>query len=283
MVKTKTIWLQTSRYPSRLPVLPPEAFEGIEEPKGRIDHGNSILSLLVVDPELDERDREILHCGDDEALRHSTWSRIVPCLDADEWIGLIEDEALGWARAAQVLRALDVDLGRLCGPVNEHANGILKRSAGPETAHEKTMGSTVLRKIETDHYPPQLEALPPEAFAGSAAPKERTNPGHSILNLLISSYLAGAVRGPGFNERAEEILHHGDDEALRRSAWSQIVPCLHAEEWIALIEDEALSWARAAQILRAIDLDFGRLSGPVNDHADEGRRCKPKDRTQGPP
>ena len=56
---------------------------------------------------------------------------------------------------------------------------------------------------------------------------------------------------------------------MRHSALSQIIPCLRAHEWLALIKEEGLTWARAARILRAIDLDFGWLSGPVNEHADE--------------
>ena len=276
-MKTRTIWLQTTRYSTRLKVLPPEAFAGVEKPGERPDPGNGVLSLLVAsdcaenaaNPQYNERAEEVLHHGDDEALRHSAWSRIIPRLHTKEWTDLIEDEALGWARAAQILRALDIDLGQLSGPVNEHASRGLEQPAGPNSANPDTQ-TIVLRTIKTDHYPYWLKVLPPEAFAGSEAPKERTNPGRSILSLLIGSYFAGGVKGPGFNEKAEEILHHGDDEALRRSAWSQIIPCLHAEEWIGLIEDEALSWARAAQILRAIDLDFGRLSGPVNDHANEG-------------
>ena len=88
-----------------------------------------------------------------------------------------------------------------------------------------------------------------------------------MLSLLIASCFAGGVKGEGFESKARKTLVDGNDEELRRSAWSQIVPCLHTHEWLALIEDEGLSWARAAEILRAIELDFGWLTGPVNEHA----------------
>ena len=58
------------------------------------------------------------------------------------------------------------------------------------------------------------------------------------------------------------------------------MPCLRTHEWLALIEDEGLSWARAAEILRAIELDFGWLTGPVNEHALS--TYEPREAREGP-
>ena len=121
----------------------------------------------------------------------------------------------------------------------------------------------------TEKYPARLKVLEADAFAGAAQPGRGKSPEESVMSLLIASCFAGGVKGENFENEARRKLSEGSDEELRRSAWSQIVPCLRTHEWLALIEDEGLSWARAAEVLRAIELDFGWLTGPVNEHAEE--------------
>ena len=132
-----------------------------------------------------------------------------------------------------------------------------------------TMTIVELKPVDTSRYPPSLAALVPEAFTQSPPTSKPAKPEESILGLLIASCFAGGVKGSNFEHEARSTLREGNDEELRRSAWSQIIPCLRAHEWLALIRDEGLTWGRAAQILRAMDLDFGWLTGPVNDHRDE--------------
>ena len=134
------------------------------------------------------------------------------------------------------------------------------------------MAAMNLREVQrvdaADKYPARMKVLGAEAFARATRAQRGKKPEESVVSLLIASCFAGGVKGEEFESEARRKLAEGSDEELRHSAWSQIVPCLRTHEWLALIEDEGLSWARAAEILRAIELDFGWLTGPVNEHAD---------------
>ena len=88
------------------------------------------------------------------------------------------------------------------------------------------------------------------------------------VSVLAASALAGASRELRDRQRLRRELHHETGRALRSSGWSQVICGLRKDEWLELIEKEGLSWRRAAEILRTLDLNFGRLTLPVNDHAE---------------
>ena len=124
-----------------------------------------------------------------------------------------------------------------------------------------------LKSVETTQYPARLTPLGPEAFKGQPPPADPVALDESILGLVMASCYAGGSKGTNFNAQARQLLRNGTDLELRRSVWRQVVPCLRANEWLRLIADEGLTWKRAAEVLTAIEVDFGWLTGPVNDHA----------------
>ena len=114
-----------------------------------------------------------------------------------------------------------------------------------------------------------VEVYPDEWFRNerctrSAEGDKATSP----LSVLAASALAGASRELRDRQRLRRELHHATGRTLRSSGWSQVICGLRKDEWLELIEKEGLSWRRAAEILRTLDLDFGRLTLPVNDHAE---------------
>ena len=144
-----------------------------------------------------------------------------------------------------------------------------------------------LEAVDTSKYAPRIEPLDSVAFGPGPDLHEPVPLRESILVITIASCFAGGVKGPNFHETARKTLREGSPEDLRRSAWSQIIPCLRTNEWLRLIKDEGLSWRRAATILRAINLDFGWLAGPVNDQATDHQvvpeaKTRTKKRNIGP-
>ena len=144
-----------------------------------------------------------------------------------------------------------------------------------------------LEAVDTSKYAPRIEPLDSVAFAPGPDLHDPVPLRESILGITIASCFAGGVKGPNFRETARKTLREGSPEDLRRSAWSQIIPCLRTNEWLRLIQDEGLSWRRAATILRAINLDFGWLAGPVNDQATDhqvvaGAKTQTENRTISP-
>ena len=120
-----------------------------------------------------------------------------------------------------------------------------------------------------------VEVYPDEWFRNerctrSAEGDEATSP----LSVLAASALAGASKELSDRQRLRRELHQATGGALWSSGWSQVICGLRKDEWLELIEKEGLSWRRAAEILRTLELDFGRLTLPVNDHAEmpNGRR-----------
>ena len=124
-----------------------------------------------------------------------------------------------------------------------------------------------LNSVDTTQYPARLTPLPGDAFKERSAPPDPVALDESILGLVMASCYAGGSKRPTFNADARQLLRNGTNRELRRSVWRQVIPCLRANEWLRLIADEGLTWRRAAEVLTAIEVDFGWLTGPVNDHA----------------
>ena len=108
---------------------------------------------------------------------------------------------------------------------------------------------------------------PDEYFTHPEANRTGPRGDRELVSILVASTMAGAPPARRNRPLIHDQLHEAHGEALRGSAWRQIVPCLRKEEWLGLIDEEGLSWRRAAEILRTVEIEFGKLTLPVNDHA----------------
>ena len=85
--------------------------------------------------------------------------------------------------------------------------------------------------------------------------------------LLAASGLAGAPPRAREVGPLQEAVHCAVGRQLELSGWADLVPGLRRYEWLRLLAEERLGWSRAAEILRTLDVDWGYLALPVNDHA----------------
>ena len=106
-----------------------------------------------------------------------------------------------------------------------------------------------------------VEVYPDEWFRNERCMRSTEgDKANSPLSVLAASALAGAPKEVSDRQRLRRELHQATGGALWSSGWSQVICGLRKDEWLELIEREGLSWRRAAEILRTLDLDFGRLT-----------------------
>ena len=92
---------------------------------------------------------------------------------------------------------------------------------------------------------------------------------YGILELLITSKLAGRARDARDPRRVRHALWNPDSDGIEMSSLHALLLALSEDQWMDLLADEGLPLRTAARLLRIFDIPRGELVYPINDCAFE--------------